>query len=97
MYLTSAENQKPILDVGFALPTHNDILNDPNATSSETTQILLDAAAYGKVADVAFGLAHKDDVIKALNTNIEAAFLGQLDIEQALETAKLEAESILTQ
>lgn len=97
MYLTSADNQRPILDVGFALPTNNSILEDPNATSSPTTQILLEAAEYGTVADIAFSLAHKDDVIKALNNNIEAAFLGQSDIQLALETAKLEAEDFLSQ
>jgi multiple sugar transport system substrate-binding protein len=97
MYLTSPDNQKPILDVGFALPTNNSILEDPNATSSATTKVLLDAAAYGTVADIAFSREHKDDVIKALNNNIEAAFLGQADVESALETAKLEAEDFLSQ
>lgn len=97
MYLTSAANQRPILDSGFALPTNNEVLNDPNATDSPITQVLLDAAEYGKVADVVFSLNAKDDVIKALNSNIEAVFLGQADLTTALESAKQEAEGVLAQ
>ncbi len=95
MYLTSAENQRPILDEGFALPTNNAVLEDPAATDSPTVKVLLQAAEYGKVSDVVFGRAAKDDVIKALNNNIEAVFLGQADLATALQTAQQEADSVL--
>ncbi|MCU0491420.1 MAG: extracellular solute-binding protein [Chloroflexaceae bacterium] len=95
LFLTSPENQRPILDVGFALPTHNTVLKDPAAQSNPTTKVLLQAAEYGKVSDIAFGGAAKDDVLKALNTNVEAAFLGQAELSKALETAQAEAQAAL--
>lgn len=95
MYLTSPENQRPILDAGFALPTHNAVLNDPAVQDDPTTRVLLQAAEYGTVSDVAFGREAKDDVIKALNDNVEAVFLGQADLQSALQTAEQEAESHL--
>ncbi len=97
LYLTSAANQKPILETGFALPTVNSLLTDPYFDKNPNAKVLAEAGAYGTPADFAFGgPAKKDDVIKAVNTALERIWLGQGDVQSNLDQAVQEADQILS-
>lgn len=97
LFLTSAANQKPILETGFALPTVKSLLNDPYFSQNPNAKVLAEAPSYGTVADIVFGgPAKKDDVIKPLNDAMEQVFTGA-DIKSSLDTAAEQADSVLGQ
>lgn len=84
LYLTSPENQKAILETGFALPTITNLLNDPYFQNNPNSKVIAQAAQYGTPAAQAFGGFNKqDDVIKAINTAFEGLFLGSSSDTQA--------------
>ncbi len=98
LFLTSAANQKPILETGFALPTVKSLLNDPYFQQNPAAKILAEAPSYGKVADLVFGgPAKKDDVIKPLNDAMERIFTGAQDAQTSLKQGAQEADSVLSQ
>jgi multiple sugar transport system substrate-binding protein len=98
LFLTSAANQKPILETGFALPTIKSLLTDPYFDKNPNAKVLADAPSYGRVADLVFGgPAKKDDVIKPLNDAMERVFTGAQDIKGALEQGAQEADAVLSQ
>src|SRR5262249_48924313 len=75
LYLTSAANQQPILQTGFALPTVKSLLNDPYFQQNPNAKVLADAPSYGSVADLVFGgPAKKDDVLKPIGDSFEQIF-----------------------
>lgn len=97
LFLTSAANQQPILQTGFALPTVKSLLNDPYFSKNPNAKVLAEAPSYGTVADLVFGgPAKKDDVIKALNDATDQIFGGG-DIQSSLDTAAQQADSLLSQ
>ncbi|WP_081752944.1 ABC transporter substrate-binding protein [Kallotenue papyrolyticum] len=97
LYLTSAENQKPIMETGFALPTVKALLDDPYFDQNPNAKVVAEAAGYAQPANLAFGdPTVYDDVINAINTQgIEPIFLGQADVQQALQQAQDAAQSVL--
>lgn len=96
LYLTSAQNQKPIMETGFALPTVQSLLEDPFFESRPNEKVLAEAGSYGTPADNAFGgPAKKDDVLKPLGQAIERIFLGQGDVKTNLDQAAEEANQVL--
>lgn len=96
MYLTSAQNQQPILQTGFALPTVKSLINDPYFSTNPNAKVLAEAGSYGTPADIAFGGPYKkDDVVKVLGQGIERIFLGQGDVKTNLDQAQQEADQIL--
>jgi multiple sugar transport system substrate-binding protein len=98
LFLTSAANQQPILQTGFALPTVKSLLNDPYFQQNPAAKVLAEAPSYGKVADFVFGgPAKKDDVIKPLNDAMERIFTGAQDIPTSLKQGAQEADSVLSQ
>jgi len=84
LFLTSAANQKPILQSGFALPT---------------VKVLAEAASYGQVADLVFGgPAKKEDVIKILKDQaVDPIFTIGADIKTSLDTAAQAVDQTLSQ
>lgn len=97
LFLTSAANQKPILETGFALPTVKSLLNDPYFETNPNAKVLAEAPSYGSVADLVFGgVAKKDDVIKPLNDAMEQVFTGA-DVKSSLDDAAQTADSVLSQ
>ena len=98
LYLTSAANQKPILETGFALPTIKSLLNDPYFTENPNAKVLADAPSYGKVADLVFGgPAKKDDVLKPIGDALERIFSAGDDVKTALDQGAQEADQVLSQ
>jgi multiple sugar transport system substrate-binding protein len=99
LFLTSAANQKPILETGFALPTIKSLLTDPYFDTHPNEKVLADAPSYGRVADLVFGgVAKKEDVLKPLNTTaMEPIFLGAVGIKEGLDAAAQEVDTILGQ
>jgi multiple sugar transport system substrate-binding protein len=98
LFLTSAANQKPILETGFALPTVNTLLSDPYFEQNPNAKVLAEAAQYGSVADLTFGPpATYNEVTKSLNEGLEALFLGTSDTKTALDTAAQQVDQLLSQ
>jgi len=97
MYLTSAENQKPIMETGFALPTVASLLEDPYFEQNPNSRVVAEAGEYGTPANLALGSPETyDDVAKAINTQgIEPVFLGSGDVEQGLQAAQQEAQTVV--
>lgn len=99
LFLTSPANQKPILETGFALPSHTSLLNDPYFAKNPNAKVLTEAAVYGKVADLFFGGPEKkEDVIKLLKEQaMEPIFLNNADIKQSLDGAVPSVDQLLSQ
>jgi len=99
LFLTSAANQQPILQSGFALPTVKSLVNDPYFQSHPNDKVLADAPSYGSVADLVFGgPAKKEDVIKNLkDTAVDPIFSTGADIKTSLDTAAQSVDQTLSQ
>lgn len=95
IFLTSAQNQKPIMETGFALPTVETLLEDPYFEQNPNAKVLAEAGTYGTPAFLVFGQNKQDDVIKPVNTALEGVWTGGGDIQQALEAANQEAQTVL--
>lgn len=86
MFLTSPMNQQPIAEVGFALPTHNDLLTNEEflASLDLSSRILLEGANNGQ----AFFYGSKNgEVIGAMGNALNDIFLGEVDIPTRLDDA----------
>jgi multiple sugar transport system substrate-binding protein len=98
LFLTSAANQQPILQTGFALPTVKSLLNDPYFSQNPNAKVLAEAAQYGSVADLTFGPpATYNEVAKAINEGLEALFLGTSDTKSALDQSAQQVDQLLSQ
>jgi multiple sugar transport system substrate-binding protein len=96
LFLTSAANQKPILETGFALPTIKSLLNDPYFAQNPNAKVLAEAPSYGKVADLVFGgPAKKDDALKPIGDAFEQIFSGGADVKSTLDTAAQQVDQVL--
>lgn len=97
LFLTSAQNQKPIMETGFALPTVQSLLDDPYFEQNPNIKVVAEAGEYATPAALALGSPTTyEDVLRAINTQgIEPIVLGGSDIQTALETAQQEAQVIL--
>jgi multiple sugar transport system substrate-binding protein len=98
LFLTSAANQQPILQTGFALPTVKSLLNDPYFQSHPNDKVLADAPAYGSVADLVFGgPAKKEDVLKILKEQaFDPIFTTGADIKTSLDNAAQQVDQKLS-
>ncbi|HEY3232638.1 MAG TPA: extracellular solute-binding protein [Roseiflexaceae bacterium] len=98
LFLTSAANQKPILQTGFALPTVKSLLNDPYFEQNPNAKVLAEAPSYGKVADLVFGgPAKKEDVIKTLKEQaFDPIFTTGADIKSSLDAAAQAVDQTLS-
>jgi multiple sugar transport system substrate-binding protein len=97
LFLTSAANQKPILETGFALPTLKSLLNDPYFSQNPNAKVLADAPSYGKVADLVFGgPAKKDDALKPIGDAFEQIFSGGADVKTTLDQAAQQVDQVLS-
>jgi multiple sugar transport system substrate-binding protein len=98
LFLTSAANQKPILETGFALPTVQTLTNDPYFEQNPNAKVLAEAPSYGSVADLVFGgPAKKDDVIKILKEQaFEPIFINGADVKSSLDTASQAVDQALS-
>lgn len=98
LFLTSAANQEPILQTGFALPTIKSLLNDPYFDKNPNAKVLAEAPSYGKVADLVFGgPAKKDDALKPIGDALEQVFSGGADVKSALDQAAQSVDQVLSQ
>lgn len=96
LYLTSAQNQKPILETGFALSTVKSLANDPYFEANPNIKVMAEGGNYGTPADLAFGgPAKKDDVLKPIGAAFERLFLGQGDVKTNLDQAAQEMDVVL--
>lgn len=96
LFLTSAQNQKPILETGFALSTVKSLANDPYFATHPNEQVMAEGGNYGTPADLAFGgPAKKDDVLKPIGAAFERIFLGQGDVKTNLDQAAQEMDAVL--
>lgn len=86
LFLTSPMNQQPIAETGFALPTHMSLLNDSDflASLDESSRVLLAGVAGGQPF---FYGSKNGEVIGELGTALNAIFLGEKDVETALNEA----------
>ncbi|MBZ0307081.1 MAG: hypothetical protein K8I82_13510, partial [Anaerolineae bacterium] len=86
LFLTSPMNQQPIAETGFALPTHLDLLNNNDflASLDESSRVILAGVAGGQPF---FYGSKNGEVIGELGTALNAIFLGEKDVETALNEA----------
>ena len=96
LYLTSAENQKPIAESGFALPTNLGLLNDGDflASLDLSTRVLLGGAANGQAF---FYGEHNGEVLGEMGNALNAIWLGEKDVQTALDEAAVAVNEIVAE
>jgi multiple sugar transport system substrate-binding protein len=98
LFLTSRENERAILQTGFALPSLKGMENDPffkgSSTLSKISKLLYEGASYG-VPGVWGGEANTK-IQKALNDATERVFAGAQTGQQALDEACQEIDDALS-
>lgn len=94
LFLTSPMNQQPIAEVGFALPTHLGLLNDGDflASLDLSSRVILSGAATGEAF---FYGEHNGEVTGAMGNALNAIWLGEKDIQTALDDAVAEVNAIV--
>ncbi len=94
LFLTSPMNQAPIAESGFALPTHMALLGDSDflAGLDLSSRILLGGAASGQPF---FYGEHNGEVIGAFGNALNAIWLGEKDIQTALDDAVAEVNALI--
>ena len=98
LFLTSAQNQQPITETGFALPTVKTVLSDPYFARNPNAKVLAEAGNYGTPSDLVFGGPSKtDDVKKPLNQAGEKIWLGQGDVKSVLDQTTPQVDQVLSQ
>jgi multiple sugar transport system substrate-binding protein len=96
LYLTGPENQQALIPSGLAQPSWKALASDPYYSSNPVAKTLVEAGAYGKLADsVLGGPVKKGDVLKPLNDAMERIFLGTQDVKAALDQAATEVDAVL--
>jgi multiple sugar transport system substrate-binding protein len=98
LFLTGEENQRAILQTGFALPSLKGMENDPffqgSSTLSKISRVLYEGASYGVPG--AWGGAANPKVQQALNDAAERVFAGVQTGRQALDQACQEIDEALS-
>jgi multiple sugar transport system substrate-binding protein len=97
LYLTSPENQQELIPTGLAQPSLKALADDPYYQENEVAQVLVEAAENGRVADVVLGGSQKKaDVLRIINQQgMEPIFLGQAEVQQALDQAAQGVNDVL--
>jgi len=93
-YMTGHDVQLQVLQSGFALPSRNDLANDPAITSNPDVKNLWDSAKFA--IPWTFG-PHEDKVESAMGDALTAIFLGKKSVKQALDDGVAEANTALQQ
>ncbi|RME43249.1 MAG: hypothetical protein D6791_15900, partial [Chloroflexi bacterium] len=95
LFLTSPANQRPIAESGFALPTHMSLLNDSDflASLDLSSRVLLAGAATGQPF---FYGEHNGEVIGEMGNALNAIWLGEKDIQTALDDAVAAVNEIVS-
>jgi multiple sugar transport system substrate-binding protein len=97
LFLASPQNQQEILRTGFALPSVQALLDDPYFEQNPNAAAIAAANEYGTPAATAFGgFTKQDDVIKAINTQMESLFLGTGDPQTTLQQASQDVQSVVS-
>jgi multiple sugar transport system substrate-binding protein len=91
MFLSGPENQEAILQTGFAIPTLVSLLGHPWFDDHPNEAAIAQGAAGGQV--FWYGPEH-GEVLNRMGTALESIFLGEKDIQTALDEA---VESINTE
>ena len=94
MFLVSPQNQQPIAESGFALPSWAELANLPYYDEHPEEGVIADAADYGFLA--VYG-PRNDDFRRPLGEALERIWLGQADVQEALDQAAQESTSVLQQ
>ncbi|MCD4684553.1 MAG: extracellular solute-binding protein, partial [Anaerolineae bacterium] len=94
LFLTSPMNQQPIAESGFALPTHMGLLadNDFLAELDLSSRVLLAGAVSGEAF---FYGEFNGEVIGAFGNALNAIWLGEKDVQTALDDAVAEVNEIV--
>ena len=92
-YMTGKVVQQQVLQSGFALPSRNDLGNDPAITSNPDVKNLWDSAKFA--VPWTFG-PHEDKIQSALDTMLQSVLLGKSDVKSAMSTAEQDVNSALS-
>ena len=92
-YLTSLENQKVVLNSGFALPTRVALKDDPFFSAHPASAAIFSGYAYAK--PFTWGI-HTGKVNDAVNAALERILLGKQSVEDSLKQADKEVNDALT-
>lgn len=91
-YMTGAEVQTSQLHAGFALPTLQNLSNDPYFTQNPGIKVMFDAATYGYADN--YG-PHDAIIHTKLDQAVEKVLLGKADAQTALSQAASQINSEL--
>jgi multiple sugar transport system substrate-binding protein len=91
-YMTGHDVQLQVLQSGFALPSRNDLANDPAITSNPDVKNLWDSAKFA--VPWTFG-PHEDKIESAMSDALTAIFLGKKSVKQALDDAVNDSNAAL--
>ena len=92
-YLTSLQNQKTVLNSGFALPTRLALKDDPFFAAHPASAAIFAGNAYAK--PFAWGV-HSDAVSTAISNALERILLGKQTVEQAMAQADKEVNDAIS-
>lgn len=99
LFLTSQANQEALIPTGLAQPSLQVLADDPYYQENPVAQTLVEAAQNGRVAETVFGGPQRQaDVIRIINQSaIEPIFIGNADVQEALDQAAEEVNAVLQQ
>jgi multiple sugar transport system substrate-binding protein len=92
VFLSGGENQRAVMETGFALPTLKSFKGDPYFASHPNDAVLFDALTYGTVDW--YG-PKNDKITTALNDALQRVFKGQADPKASLDQAASEINDLL--
>ena len=90
--MTGAQVQTSQLHAGFALPTLQNLSNDPYFTQNPGIKVMFDAATYGYADN--YG-PHDASIHTKLDQAVEKVLLGKADAQTALSQAASQINSEL--
>jgi multiple sugar transport system substrate-binding protein len=99
LFLTSEVNQEALIPTGLAQPSLQALADNPYYQDNPVASTLVQAAQNGRVAETVFGGPERQaDVIRIINQSaIEPIFVGNADIQEALNQAAEEINAVLQQ
>ncbi len=92
VFLSGAENQRAVMESGFALPTLKSFKGDPYFSTHPNDAILFDALSYGTVDY--FG-PQNAKIDESLTNAVDRVLRGQQDSKASLDQAKQEIDALV--
>lgn len=96
--LTSPEAQQWVLEQGLAIPSRQELADNPffdsGTPEAEANRVVFEGANQGNVAGFQFG-SIGTDWMTPINTALIAVMTGQATIEEALETAQNDLDALM--